>query len=518
MSQATRRRYLGGAGAVLGGVVAAACGEAEVRYVERVVEKPVIQERVVTVEKPVIQETVRTVTVEKPVIVEKEVERIVTVEKPVIVEKIVQRPVVVEKIVTRTVEVEVPAKAKPIVKVLMDTDWARGTRGQVTAMAAEAFNDQFAGRILLDVRLDIGQGNGAEKQRALIATGELGSVLLTVSWQIPNWTENGLFNIDIQPFFRQLNIDLDKMLFLEEHLKYKNKIGGLPMQFNAFDWVYNKTRFDENGVDYPNNDWTWDDFLDAAKRLTHPDKDQWGTRNTGAHSLWMPMVFANGGEFWDETNGKCILDSPEAAEALEMNIDLINKHQVAAPRSVHSEKRLGFFNGNYAMNMAGSPAGNWNWHPDRVAGKFEWDVFHMPLFKRTGKRATQLNEQPYYVTRFHERDDNLLESIQVVAFHAGPVVQGTIADLGGATPAWKSILDSNRYMPPPQTRQVVIDSFNWREGMKPHLFWYEWWIAVNPPFREGLEGKVPALTAVRQMTDIGNAAIEKARAAFTPAS
>ena len=75
MSQATRRRYLGGAGAVLGGVVAAACGEAEVRYVERVVEKPVIQERVVTVEKPVIQETVRTVTVEKPVIVEKEVER-----------------------------------------------------------------------------------------------------------------------------------------------------------------------------------------------------------------------------------------------------------------------------------------------------------------------------------------------------------------------------------------------------------------------------------------------------------
>ena len=102
MSQATRRRYLGGAGAVLGGVVAAACGEAEVRYVERVVEKPVIQERVVTVEKPVIQETVRTVTVEKPVIVEKEVERIVTVEKPVIVERIVQRPVIVEKIVTRS--------------------------------------------------------------------------------------------------------------------------------------------------------------------------------------------------------------------------------------------------------------------------------------------------------------------------------------------------------------------------------------------------------------------------------
>ena len=81
MQQATRRRYLGGAGAVLGGVLAAACGEPEVRYVERVVEKPVIQEKVVTVEVPVIQEKV--VTVEVPVIVEK----VITVEKPVIVEK-----------------------------------------------------------------------------------------------------------------------------------------------------------------------------------------------------------------------------------------------------------------------------------------------------------------------------------------------------------------------------------------------------------------------------------------------
>ena len=72
-------------------------------------------------------------------------------------------------------------------------------------------------------------------------------------------------------------------------------------------------------------------------------------------------------------------------------------------------------------------------------------------------------------------------------------------------------------MPPPQTRQVILDSFQWREGMKPHLFWYEWWIAVNPPYREGLTGQVPALTAIRKMVADGNAAIEKARAAFKPA-
>ena len=40
--------------------------------------------------------------------------------------------------------------------------------------------------------------------------------------------------------------------------------------------------FDEAGVEYPNAEWTWDDFYEAAKKLTKDDGSQWGYGiNTG---------------------------------------------------------------------------------------------------------------------------------------------------------------------------------------------------------------------------------------------
>ena len=40
---------------------------------------------------------------------------------------------------------------------------------------------------------------------------------------------------------------------------------------------YNKTLFDAAGVAYPTADWSWDDFRAAAKKLTNPAKNVYGT-------------------------------------------------------------------------------------------------------------------------------------------------------------------------------------------------------------------------------------------------
>ncbi|MDZ7880587.1 MAG: OmpA family protein [Saprospiraceae bacterium] len=77
----------------------------QIQTVEKIVEKPVIVEKLVEkqviVEKPVIQVQTVEKIVEKPVIVEKLVEKQVIVEKPVIqvqtIEKVVEKPVVAEK-------------------------------------------------------------------------------------------------------------------------------------------------------------------------------------------------------------------------------------------------------------------------------------------------------------------------------------------------------------------------------------------------------------------------------------
>ena len=43
----------------------------------------------------------------------------------------------------------------------------------------------------------------------------------------------------------------------------------VPKDIDTIALWYNKTIFDEMGVDYPDDTWTWQDFSDAAAKLTN---------------------------------------------------------------------------------------------------------------------------------------------------------------------------------------------------------------------------------------------------------
>ena len=51
---------------------------------------------------------------------------------------------------------------------------------------------------------------------------------------------------------------------------FEGKVFGVPALVDNLAIVYNKTLFDEAGLEYPNADWTWDDLRSAAKALTDP--------------------------------------------------------------------------------------------------------------------------------------------------------------------------------------------------------------------------------------------------------
>jgi len=88
--------------------------------------------------------------------------------------------------------------------------------------------------------------------------------------------------------------------------------------------LYRKDLFDEFGVPYPTNDWTWNDLLQACRRLTHPERGLYGIYfSTGPHESWwwMSFLWSAGGEavIYDPTQRtwRAVFDSPEAAEALD---------------------------------------------------------------------------------------------------------------------------------------------------------------------------------------------------------
>jgi len=63
------------------------------------------------------------------------------------------------------------------------------------------------------------------------------------------------------------------------------KMYGIPADGQGFIFAYNKTRFDEVKVDYPTVDWTWDDLVTAAQKLTSADEDKWGVVSPVLYSL-----------------------------------------------------------------------------------------------------------------------------------------------------------------------------------------------------------------------------------------
>jgi len=71
----------------------------------------------------------------------------------------------------------------------------------------------------------------------------------------------------------------------------------IPKDYDTIALWYNKTLFDEAGIAYPDETWTWDIMKDAAKKLTKEDGSQYGFC-AGLHNQegYYNFVYQNGGE------------------------------------------------------------------------------------------------------------------------------------------------------------------------------------------------------------------------------
>ena len=113
----------------------------------------------------------------------------------------------------------------------------------------------------------------------------------------------------------------------------------LPHNYSPLALYYNKKLFDAAGLPYPEENWTWDNLLSVARRLTIDKNrdgkpEQWGIQmNANWETGFEYWVAAAGGKLISE-DGKNILgymDSPESIRALQFYADMYNKYKVTPP-------------------------------------------------------------------------------------------------------------------------------------------------------------------------------------------
>ncbi|MDQ0727004.1 ABC transporter substrate-binding protein [Microbacterium sp. W4I20] len=100
------------------------------------------------------------------------------------------------------------------------------------------------------------------------------------------------------------------------------KIIGFPALVDNISLFYNKTVFDQAGVDYPTEEWTWDEFRAAAKALTDPANETYGyaySVSGSEETTWQfwPHLWQNGGEILSDDQKTAAFASDEGVEALE---------------------------------------------------------------------------------------------------------------------------------------------------------------------------------------------------------
>jgi multiple sugar transport system substrate-binding protein len=153
-----------------------------------------------------------------------------------------------------------------------------------------------------------------------IVAGTLPDLFVSADVYTKPFFDSGL-TADLVPLAAEAGFDLTNFdeLFLSL-AEYEGKIGFLPRAADVVVTYYNKRMFDEAGVPYPNPEWTYDDMLAAAEKLTIKAADgattQYGvSAATDWWAYWVPMVVAEGGEILNAEGTEAVFNSEAGIRA-----------------------------------------------------------------------------------------------------------------------------------------------------------------------------------------------------------
>ncbi|NPV77758.1 MAG: sugar ABC transporter substrate-binding protein [Anaerolineae bacterium] len=198
-----------------------------------------------------------------------------------------------------------------------------------------------------------------------IASGDAPDIMQIGDDAVPMFVSKGAF-LPLDDFIKGPE-GIDTSIYLPGTLKpgeYQGKQYFLPKDFSPLAVYYNKKIFDQYGIDYPSDDWTWDDMLEIAQKLTiDENKDGkpeiWGIQlSANWTSGFEYYVAAAGGRLISEDGKSYIgyMDSPETIKAVQFYSDLYNRYKVAPPPADFSLWAGGnpeFETGKAAMRLFG---------------------------------------------------------------------------------------------------------------------------------------------------------------------
>lgn len=301
-------------------------------------------------------------------------------------------------------------------------------------------------------------GDYFTKVQTLWASGDA-SVIPDVLflWPTPRYAADGVLE-NLDPWIEKTGYDLsDYWPALLESAMYNGSVYGLPRDISVDVLYYNKDIFDEVGVDYPTDDWTWDDLLAAMEKLTVVEASGRVARYAlgmegGKYQLW---VGQNRGSILDDMRNpsKCTLTEPAAVEGVKFFADMMNNNYAMrdAALSQAGGDAAVFQSGQVAMIIQNS---------SRVSAfnqaGLNYDVATVPIPKG-GQRSAAAGGAAWVMSAASDHKEEAWTFLSWLQSKDGG--QHLYTASGEIFPALKSTARSNDFLSsgqPPKNRQAFL--------------------------------------------------------------
>ncbi|NLE43512.1 MAG: sugar ABC transporter substrate-binding protein [Chloroflexi bacterium] len=281
---------------------------------------------------------------------------------------------------------------------------------------------------------------------------------------------------------------------------------GLPSDAQGQLFAYNKDMFDAAGVDYPTDDWTWNDLVAAGKAITNPDENKWGFLVPG-WGMWVRGWYGwqAGGEFVSADYRTATFDSPGIAESIKWMWDLIYTEKIAPPPGLQAATNP-FMSGQVAMVVDGI----W-WVADfKTIEDFDWDMAMMPKHPRTGSRVTTIESDGWWVFKGTKEVD---ASFRLLTRLAGEEGQRKFGELEYVVPSCFPEVGTEWYSKtPPENREKALDNLV-EESRKAFITFNEVWTVLGacmPPVEAAFADGLDIDAAIQECNEIAQEELDRA--------
>lgn len=199
---------------------------------------------------------------------------------------------------------------------------------------------------------------------------------------------------------------------------------------------YNKKLFDEAKISYPTNDWTWEQYEEAAIKLTKKEGDrivQYGTDSLLGQLK--DLAAANGVKhgFWDLSGKTLLMGTPEFREAAKYVWKFITHLKITPDQTTYKELG-GFWQMFQTGKLAMSLSAIWVLTPYATIKAFEWDAV---MNMKRKERAGWIVIYPLSIVTTSKYPD---EAYQFIRFYATKKGSELVVKHNYGLPVWKSLV------------------------------------------------------------------------------